>query len=141
MSYDYQEKKITAVISDTLPMGLALNALGHLAFAAGRYADQSMMGVPKLVDADEVTHAGIAKYPFIVLKASQEEIKTIVHKAREKDVEIVDYTQEMFDTATDEELIEAISKIKEPGIMYHAIVLVGKTVDIKTLTGHLKLYK
>lgn len=39
MSYDYTEKKIIAIISENLSFGLAMNALGHLAFSAGRYSD------------------------------------------------------------------------------------------------------
>jgi len=141
MSYDYRAKKITAIISEKLPMGLALNALGHLAFSAGRYSDQSMMGQEKIVDADGKVHTGISKYPFIVLKATEDEIKKIVNKAKEEDIFVVDYPQEMFDTGPDEELVIALSKAKEPDIKYHAVVLVGDASKIKSLTGHLKLYR
>jgi hypothetical protein len=46
-SYDYRERRISAIISDKLPAGLALNALGHLAFSAGHYSDNSWMGHKK----------------------------------------------------------------------------------------------
>ncbi len=141
MTYDYTAKKITAIISDKLPVGMALNALGHLAFSAGRYSDQSLMGQEKILDADGATHIGISKYPFIVLKANEDDIKNIVKKAKEKNIFIVDYLQEMFDTGHDDELIVAISKAKEPEIKYHAAVLIGDSSEIKLLTGHLKLYR
>lgn len=141
MSYDYKEKKIVAIISDNLPTGLALNSLGHLAFSAGRYSNQDMMGKEKIKDADGNLHTGILKYPFIVLKAKSEEIKSILIKARDKNLLIADYPQEMFDTGPDEELVEALSKAKEPNIQYHALLLAGNAIDIKNLTGHLKLYK
>lgn len=141
MAYNYQEKKITAVISDKLSQGLAMNALGHLAFSAGRYADQSWMGKETIHDADGQEHKGISKYPFIVLKGSEEEIKNIIKKAKEEKIFVVDYTQEMFDTGHDEELVEALSKAKELKLQYHAAVLVGNAEKIKMLTKHLKLYK
>jgi hypothetical protein len=141
MSYNYKEKKIVAIISEEISPGLAMNALGHLAFSAGRYSDQSIMGQGKIVDADNAVHIGISKYPFIVLKASKQEIKKIVKQAKEENLFVVDYPQEMFDTGHDDELVEALSKAKEPGMNYHAAILVGNTEHIKKLTGHLKLYR
>jgi hypothetical protein len=141
MTYDYREKKIIAVISDSLSPGQALNALGHLAYSAGRYANQGMMGKEELIDADNAAHVGISKYPFIVLKAPPEEIKNIVRLARKNSIFVVDYPQEMFDTGPDDELVEAMAKAREPGLRYHACVLVGETEKLKTITGHLKLYR
>ncbi len=141
MTYDYREKRIVAIVSDKLPPGLAFNALGHLAFSAGRYSDQSLMGQEKIPDADSNVHIGISKYPFIVLKATEEEIKNIIKTAKEKGIFVVDYPQEMFDTGPDEELVAALSKAKEPAIKYHAAVLVGSSEALKPLTGQLKLYK
>lgn len=141
MTYDYLNKKIVAIISDKLPAGKALNALGHIAFSAGRYSDSSMMGKPEIADADGNIHRGISKYPFIILKASEEELKAIVSEGKKQGLLVVDYPQEMFDTGPDEELVVALSKAKEPTIVYHAAVLSGEAEKIKMLTNHLKLYK
>lgn len=141
MSYDYRAHKIVAILSEALPAGQAMNALGHLAFSAGRYSDQSMMGQKEIVDADGQKHVGISKYPFIVLKASTDEVKKIVKSAKEQKIFVVDYPQEMFDTGPDEELVAALTKAKETSLVYHAAVLVGPAEKLKTLTGHLKLYK
>ncbi|MBN2052808.1 DUF2000 domain-containing protein [Candidatus Woesearchaeota archaeon] len=141
MTYDYKEKKIVAIVSNELQPGMAMNALGHLAFSAGRYSDQSMMGKEKIIDSDNKAHTGISKYPFIVLKATKDEIKDIVKQAKAKNIFIVDYPQEMFDTGHDDELVAALSKAKEPAITYHAAVIVGNAEEIKKLTGHLKLYR
>ena len=139
MSYDYSEKKITAIISDKLPVGLALNALGHLAFSAGRYGSDGMMGQEVIIDANNTSHIGLSKYPFIVLKADEEEIRSIIAKAKEKNIFTADYSQEMFDTGPDEDLVNALSKAKD--IRYHAALLIGNSKEIKELTGHLKLYR
>jgi len=141
MSYDYTEKKVTAIINEDLPFGLALNALGHLAFSAGHYSDITWMGKEKIFDSDKNVHQGISKYPFIVLKAKSDEIKNIIQKARSENMFFVDYPQEMFDTGADDELVSALEKAKEPEIKYHALVIVGDTKKIKSLTGHLKLYR
>lgn len=141
MTYDYQAKRIIAILSDELPSGLAMNALGHLAFSAGHYSPNELMGQKEIVDADRNPHCGISKYPFIVLKAPKNEIKHIVQKAKEEKIFVVDYPQEMFDTGPDSELVAALTQSKEPTILYHAAVLVGETSSLKRLTGHLKLYR
>lgn len=141
MTYNYTEKKIIAIISEDLSPGMAMNALGHLSFSAGHYSDKSMMGKEKILDADNNVHTGISKYPFIVLKASENEIKTIVQKAKEENIFVVDYPGEMFETGHDDELVSALEKAKEPEIKYNACILVGETKKLRLLTGHLKLYK
>lgn len=139
MEYDYNEKKITAIINGELPIGLAMNALGHLAFSAGNNSDDEMMGQRRIIDGNGNPHIGISKFPFIVLKSEQEDIKRILSKAKRKGITTIDYTQEMFDTDTDDILVETLSTNSNPE--YHAVVLVGNSEEIKKLTGHLKLYK
>ncbi len=141
MSYDYTEKRIIAVINEELPAGLAMNALGHLAFSAGHYSDSNWLGKAKITDVDGNVHRGISKYPFIVLKTNSDEIKKVITAARKEGIFFVDYPQEMFDTGLDDELVLALEKAKEPELKYHAIVLVGDTKILKSLTGHLKLYR
>lgn len=141
MNYNYSDKKITAIISDSLPPGLAMNALGHMAFSAGRYSEQSLMGREILTDGDGNSHVGISKYPFIVLKASETEIKETVKKARSQGIFVVDYTKEMFDTGHDDELFNAMSASKEPKIIYHAVLIVGDSQKVKNLTSSFKLYR
>ncbi len=140
MTYDYREKKIVAVLNEELSSGQALNALGHMAVSAGRYAGD-IMGKEKMTDADSNIHTGISRYPFIVLKASKERIKKIVKVGKERGLFVVDYPQEMFDTGTDDDLEVAISKAKEPEIIYHGVILVGSTKEISKLTGDLKLWR
>ncbi len=99
------------------------------------------MGKEKITDADGNVHVGISKYPFIVLKATGDEIKQIIKNAKSNGIFVVDYPQAMFDTGPDEELVEALSKVHETEIKYHAALLLGDIDVVKTLTAHLKLYK
>jgi hypothetical protein len=139
MNYDYNEKKIVAVIDEGLPIGMALNALGHMSFSIGNFSDDSWMGKKEIVDLGSHIHKGISKYPFIVLKADKSEIKNLVDKAREKKMLFIDYPKEMFDTGHDDELVEAIGKSDD--FTYHGIVIAGKTSELKEMTSHLRLYR
>ena len=137
--YDYRSKKIVGILSNGLSAGLASNALGHLAFSAGHYADDSWMGRKIHTDAKGQEHTGISRYPFVVLGANEDQIKQIVEKVNEiPEVSLVDYPQEMFDTGHDDELSKAISKAKK--MTYHAVVLVGPSKSIDKLTKDLQLY-
>ena len=139
--YGYRERKIVAVINIDLPKGLAGNALGHLAFSAGHWADESWIERERYIDASGQKHVGIARHPLIVLEADKNSIKEIVSKARGKEgVAMVDYPQEMFDTGTDEDLNKAISKTTADKIVYQAVVLVGPSKEVDDLTKGLKLY-
>lgn len=139
--YDYKEKKIIAILSNELNKGKASNALGHMAVSAGRYLNEQWMGQPIIHDADGVTHKGISKYPFIVLSASSSQIKELITSAKQRGIFCVDYPQEMFDTGNDGDLVKQLSKAKNKTLLYHAVLLAGKTDELNDLTSGLSLYK
>lgn len=138
--YDYRSHKIVAIVDPSVGVGKVGNALGHMAFAAGNYFNQDMMGREILVDADGNKHTGIAKYPFIVLSSDSERISSIIHNARNLGVNIVDYPEAMFKTGDDNELSKVVSKQSEQQLSYKAVLLVGETKDIDELTTGLALY-
>ncbi|HLD24802.1 MAG TPA: lysine--tRNA ligase [Patescibacteria group bacterium] len=137
----YRERKIVAIVNSELNKGQATNAIGHMAVSAGRYLDDSWIGESMLKDADGIAHKGISKHPFIILSASTKQVRELVTRAKHMGLFCVDYPQEMFDTGTDEDLVKAMSKVKEKDMIYHAVVLAGKTHDIDVLTKGLQLYK
>ena len=139
MSYDYRERKIIAILDEDIAFGLALNALGHMAFSAGHYSEDSWMGKKVLTDAIGNIHIGISKYPFIVLKAKKEAIKSMIQTAKEKKIFCIEYPKEMFETGHDDELVEAMKKVED--FVYHGCILAGKASELKEITGHLKLYR
>ena len=86
-------------------------------------------------------HRGISKFPFIVLKASKEEIKNLVKKAGEEGLFFVDFPEEMFNTVHDDELVKTLSSAKEIEIEYHWVLLMGESDKLKNLAGCLRLWK
>jgi hypothetical protein len=64
-----------------------------------------------------------------------------VTAAKEQQIRVAEYPQQMFDTGPDDELVEALGKAHAQDQQYHAAVLVGPTARLKALTGHLKLYR
>jgi len=138
--YDYKAKKIVAIVNSQLPAGKIANALGHMAFSAGHYSDNSLMGKEKIIDLSGVSHQGISKYPFIVLQSTKEKIKVIAELARNLKVFVVDFPNEMFETADDNELVKELSKADNKNTIYQGVVLVGNSSAINNLTNGLQLY-
>ncbi|MBN1168880.1 lysine--tRNA ligase [Candidatus Woesebacteria bacterium] len=138
--YDYKGKKLVAVIDKNMSKGLAANALGHIAYSAGHYSDDSWMGQEKIEDSDGNVHKGISRYPFIVLGADTEKIQEIVENSKNENLLVVDYSNVMFDTGKDEELVKKLSKTKKTDIKYHAVLLAGETSLIDSITKGLNLY-
>jgi len=139
--YDYKEKKIVAILDTELPIGLAMNALGHMSFAMGNTSNEEWMGKEWFDDADGIKHHGISKYPFIVLKADKKRIKEIVNKAKNSALSVVDYPQEMFDTGKDQDLVKAINNAKSGELVYRAVTLSGVSKNVDKLTEDLELFK
>jgi lysyl-tRNA synthetase, class II len=139
-NYNYREKKIVAIVNGELPYGKMSNALAHLAFSAGHYANKSWMGETTIIDGSKEKHAGIAKYPFIILKADTTKIKSIIENAKEiPNIALHDYPEEMFETGNDEELVKKLRKASHENITYHAVVLAGNSTQINELTYGLDL--
>lgn len=142
MSYEYSDKKIVAVLSSNIDMGVAANVIGHLAVSIGAYAEKSIMGRPVLIDKSDTEHVGISKYPFIITKVKPGRLKKFINEAREKkDLLLVDYPEQMLSTAHDDELADEMSKVETSDIQYMGAIIYGDSVTVSELTGKFTLYK
>ena len=57
---NYDDRKIVAVIASNVSAAEALNIIGHLAVAAGKYSDDEIMGRSVITDKSGVEHMGIS---------------------------------------------------------------------------------
>lgn len=142
MLYNYEQKKVVAVLASNLDIGVAFNVVGHLAISIGAYTEREIMGRSKLFDASGISHVGISKYPFIITKVKPGRLKKLIYDARkQKEIFIVDYPQQMLDTSHDDELAEALSLIEEENLNYLGVILYGDTEAIDKLTRNFTLWR
>jgi hypothetical protein len=142
MNYDYSERKIVAVLSSNLEIGVALNVIGHMAISIGAYSDPNIMGRRNLTDKSGINHAGISKYPFIITKVKQGRLKRLVDDARQvKELLLIDYPKQMLHTGHDDELAEEISKVDNDIIEYLGAAIYGNATLVTSLTGSFTLWK
>ena len=62
---NYEDKKIVGIIASNVEPSVALNVIGHLSVAIGKYSDDEIMGKPTITDKSGIDHLGISKFPFI----------------------------------------------------------------------------
>jgi hypothetical protein len=136
------QMKLAIILRDGLPGWQALNVTGHLALAIGRRADPQIMGRHPLVDGSGVAHMGICRFPVVTLKAQKEDIRRLVHAAKNHNgLLVADCPREMLDTYEDSELVAAMAAKAEHEMEYLGVAVFGPTSELKRMTSGLPLWK
>ncbi len=139
---NYEDKKIVGIIASNVEPAVALNVIGHLSISIGKYSDAEIMGKKDLVDKSGITHLGISKFPFIVTKVKAGKLRNAIENAKSNpNILVADYSKDMLDTRTDEELVEAIGSKENDKLEYLGAVLYGNTKDIDEITGKFQLWR
>lgn len=138
---NYEDKKIVGIIATNVEAKEALNVIGHLAIAIGKYSDEEIMGQKELIDASGDRHMGISKFPFIVTKVKMGKLKEAIKKAKENpNLMVADYPKDMLITRTDEELVASIESKNESDLEYMGAIIYGPTKDVNEITGKYQLW-
>lgn len=138
----YEDKKIVGVIATNVDATVALNVIGHLSIAIGKYSDKEIMGKPIITDKSGISHLGISQFPFIVTKVKASKLKTVIDKAKSNpNLLVADYPKDMLETRTDEELVAAINSKENNQLEYLGAIIYGNTQDVNELTGKFQLWK
>ena len=133
--------KCVMVISESLPVGLAVNAAGVLAATLGRRVE-SLVG-EDVVDGSGEKHAGLVRIPIPVLKADEEAIKSVRTRAvgLEGLLLVVDLTETAQSSKTYEEYEERMARAQGDGLGYLGVALYGEKRSVNKLTGNLPLLR
>lgn len=139
---NYEDKKIVGVIATNVDASVALNVIGHLAIAIGKYSDNEIMGKPIITDKSNINHSGISQFPFIVTKVKAGKLRTAIDKAKANpNLLVADYPKDMLDTRTDDELVTSISNKENEQLEYLGAIIYGNTDDVNEITGKFQLWK
>ena len=138
----YEDKKIVGIIASNVEPSVALNVIGHLSVAIGKYSDKEIMGQPIITDKTGVKHLGISKFPFIITKVKAGKLKNAIDMAKcNPNLLVADYPKDMLETRTDDELIESISGKENDKLEYLGAVIYGDTKDVNEITGKFQLWR
>ena len=139
---NYEDKKIVAILASNVEPSIALNVIGHLAIAIGKYSEKDIMGKPIITDKSGVEHLGISQFPFIITKVKMGKLKSAIDLAKQNSKLLVaDYPREMLETRTDEELVSSVSSKENEKLEYLGAIIYGDTKDVNEITGKYQLWK
>lgn len=139
---NYEDKKIVAILATNVDVSTALNVIGHLSLAIGKYSGQEIMGEPILLDKSNVNHLGISRCPFIVTKVKSGKLKNAIAMAKEKpNLLVADYPKDILETRTDEELVTSIKAKENEKLEYLGAIIYGETKEVDDITGRFQLWK
>lgn len=139
---NYEDKKIIAILATNVDASTALNVIGHLSIAIGKYSNKEIMGEPVLVDKSNIQHLGISRFPFIVTKVKSGKLKNAIDVAKENpNLLVADYPKDMLETRTDEELVTSIKSKENEKLEYLGAIIYGNTNEVDAITGRFQLWK
>lgn len=139
---NYEDKKIVGIIATNVDASVALNVIGHLSIAIGKYSDNEIMGKSVIHDKSNVEHLGISRFPFIVTKVKAGKLKSAIDKAKgNPNLLVADYPRDMLETRTDEELIASMNGKENDQLEYLGAIIYGNTKDVDEITGKFQLWK
>ena len=139
---NYEDKKIVGIIASNVEPSVALNVIGHLSVAIGKYSDKEIMGQPIITDKTGVNHLGISKFPFIITKVKAGKLKNAIDMAKcNPNLLVADYPKDMLETRTDDELVESINGKENDKLEYLGAVIYGDTKDVNDITGKFQLWR
>ena len=138
---NYVDKKIVGIIATNVEPKIALNVIGHLAIAIGKYSDNGIMGKFIITDKSGINHTGISQFPFIITKVKAGKLKTAIDKAKANpNLLVADYPREMLDTRTDDELVAAIESKENNQLDYLGAIIYGSAKEVNAITGKFQLW-
>lgn len=134
------DSKNAIVVSEGLPLGLAVNAASVLAVTLGSRIDDLVGSDVK--DADGIVHPGVIYRPLPVLKADMAGIGRIVESASvDEDLFCATFSSLAQSCKTYDEYIQRMSETPTGGLEAVAVALVGPKKKVDKLIGSLPLLR
>jgi hypothetical protein len=133
-------EKIAIVILNDLASWQKLNVTAFLASSVA-IAFPVTHGAP-LIDAQGNAYLPFLKYPVLVYKAdSPDKIKRAFARAKDRELSVGIYVQELFATKNESENLEVISQYSENDLNLVGIIIYGDSKKVDKALDGLKLHE
>ena len=140
MTQDFS-KKMTIVIRDDVQSWQLANTVGHIAAYLGNKMSEPFDTGKYFLSKDGVNLPRNSQFPIVVLRATKEELKSLLTKLPSPNLSWIVYVQEMIDMIDDEELAKALSAIRSDEMNILGVGIFGMKDKLKEPTGGFKLFK
>lgn len=136
------QNKFIAVLSKKVPVGLLMNALGHMAAGLSvSYPNTPEMRFDSYFDKNGGEHKSISDHPFIILVAdNSNQIRTLRFVLMDAGITFVDFTSTMtVGTYLDQK--ERTRNTPETELEYYGICMFGDKNQLTLLTKKFSLWR
>lgn len=141
MQFKPFEKKLVAVLNKNLEPGRIMNALAHMSLGLGAsVSNREELRLQDYIDASNHIHPQISDIPFIVLRATTNQIRTLRQAAQQANFSYTDFTNTMIGkTYVDQH--QATNNTKEEDLEYFGICIFGNWQELSTITKKFSLWR
>lgn len=132
------DNKIIAVLREDLLLWQKLNITAFIMSGIG--GQQDVLGEP-YVDGTGNTYLPMSKQPIMIYSANGEQLKDLLLKALNKEVNMAIYTEELFNTYNDVDNRAKVAEFDANDLNLVGIGMVGKKNHVDRLTKGLSLHE
>jgi hypothetical protein len=133
------ENKLAAVVNKEIEIGIAMNALGHMAIGLGGALTPETLKLDTYQDKASNLYPNISQMPFIVLRGKSNDIRKAVQKAKEKDIKIGVFLNTMTGGTYQEQLANTLQTPEEQ-LTYYGAIFFGPWQEVTEVTKRFSLY-
>lgn len=131
------DTKIKVILRDNLKPWQELNVTAFLMSGIG--ATQNITGLP-YEDKDGVTYLPMSQQPIMIHTATGEMLLQILRKAKERNMAVAIYTQELFTTYNDEDNRKSVKQFSTDALHLAGIAIRGKKGPLDRITKGIPLH-
>ena len=135
-------KRLSIALRKGLPLGLAMNVCGHLAFGMAGLLDAEMVSARDFRPKDSAFPiATLSDHPLIVLQADSDEVLSALYsKARAEPEVVARLFGDIFFTGSVEQQMTGIASVALGELAIAGVALFGDKAVVSKLTRSLPLY-
>ena len=119
-----------------------MNIISHLNAAFGARQGRELFYQDSIITKDEQTIKLNIQHAIVIKQTeSKNEILNLIKIAKEKDLEIAEFTREMLETSDDKKIIDITKEKNQKDIEYLGVLIFGKKSIVEEMTEKFELFK
>lgn len=132
------ENKIVAILKEDMLVWQKLNVTAFIMSGIG--GQKEVLGEPYM-DGSGNTYLPMSRQPIMIYSATTEQLKELLLKALNKDVQMAVYTEELFATYNDNDNRAKLAEFATNSLNLVGIGMIGKKNHVDRLTKGLRLHE
>lgn len=107
------ENKLVAIVNKDIDVGVAMNAVAHMAIGFGTQHNKEVLRLNDYIDKDGNIYPNISQMPFMILRGKSSEVRKAVQAAKEQTIQYSIFTNTMTGGTYQEQLDNTLATHEE----------------------------